>query len=108
MDGSKHHLKDCLQQSKSLVLGWWGGWMVVKAVLRIAHSNKKSYFCFAFVRMRVELAKKGGKIYRQVLKVRSKTVFLDGWIDGWVAVKAVLRIAYSNQKSYFCFACVRM
>ena len=27
----------------------------------------------------------------------SKNVFLDGWIDGWVEVKAVLRIAYSNQ-----------
>jgi hypothetical protein len=29
-------------------------------------------------------------------------MFLDGWMgrwmDGWVGVKAVLRIAYSNQK----------
>jgi hypothetical protein len=25
-------------------------------------------------------------------------MFLDGWVDGWVGVKAVLRIAYSNQK----------
>jgi hypothetical protein len=23
---------------------------------------------------------------------------MDGWMDGWVEVKAVLRIAYSNQK----------
>jgi hypothetical protein len=23
---------------------------------------------------------------------------MDGWMDGWVGVKAVLRIAYSNQK----------
>jgi hypothetical protein len=23
---------------------------------------------------------------------------MDGWVDGWVGVKAVLRIAYSNQK----------
>jgi hypothetical protein len=22
----------------------------------------------------------------------------DGWVDGWVGVKAVLRIAYNNQK----------
>jgi hypothetical protein len=26
-------------------------------------------------------------------------MFLDGWMDGWVGVKAVLRIAYSNQKT---------
>jgi hypothetical protein len=25
-------------------------------------------------------------------------MFLGGWMDGWVEVKAVLRIAYSNQK----------
>jgi hypothetical protein len=25
-------------------------------------------------------------------------MFLDGWMGGWVGVKAVLRIAYSNQK----------
>jgi hypothetical protein len=25
-------------------------------------------------------------------------MFLDGWVDGWMEVKAVLRIAYSNQK----------
>jgi hypothetical protein len=40
-------------------------------------------------------------------------MFLDGWmggwvdelVDGWVEVKAVLRIAYSNQKrfSFFIF-----
>jgi hypothetical protein len=24
---------------------------------------------------------------------------MDGWVDGWMEVKAVLRIAYSNQKS---------
>jgi hypothetical protein len=24
---------------------------------------------------------------------------MGGWMDGWVGVKAVLRIAYSNQKS---------
>jgi hypothetical protein len=23
---------------------------------------------------------------------------MDGWMDGWLGVKAVLRIAYSNQK----------
>jgi hypothetical protein len=23
---------------------------------------------------------------------------MDGWMDGWMEVKAVLRIAYSNQK----------
>jgi hypothetical protein len=23
---------------------------------------------------------------------------MDGWVGGWVGVKAVLRIAYSNQK----------
>jgi hypothetical protein len=23
---------------------------------------------------------------------------MGGWVDGWVGVKAVLRIAYSNQK----------
>jgi hypothetical protein len=23
---------------------------------------------------------------------------MDGWVDGWMEVKAVLRIAYSNQK----------
>jgi hypothetical protein len=23
---------------------------------------------------------------------------MDGWMDGWVGVKAVLRIAYINQK----------
>jgi hypothetical protein len=23
---------------------------------------------------------------------------VGGWVDGWVGVKAVLRIAYSNQK----------
>jgi hypothetical protein len=26
-------------------------------------------------------------------------MFLGGWVGGWVEVKAVLRIAYSNQKS---------
>jgi hypothetical protein len=26
---------------------------------------------------------------------------VGGWMDGWVGVKAVLRIAYSNQKSIF-------
>ena len=26
---------------------------------------------------------------------------LDGWMDGWMDVKAVLRIAYSNQKHNF-------
>ena len=26
-------------------------------------------------------------------------MFLDGWVGGWVEVKAVLRIAYSNQKN---------
>jgi hypothetical protein len=25
---------------------------------------------------------------------------MDGWVGGWVGVKAVLRIAYSNQKQY--------
>jgi hypothetical protein len=25
-------------------------------------------------------------------------VHVPGWMDGWVGVKAVLRIAYSNQK----------
>jgi hypothetical protein len=25
-------------------------------------------------------------------------MFLGGWVDGWMEVKAVLRIAYSNQK----------
>jgi hypothetical protein len=24
---------------------------------------------------------------------------VGGWVDGWVGVKAVLRIAYSNQKA---------
>jgi hypothetical protein len=24
---------------------------------------------------------------------------MDGWVDGWVGVKAVLRIAYSNKKT---------
>jgi hypothetical protein len=24
---------------------------------------------------------------------------LDGWMDGWMEVKALLRIAYSNKKS---------
>ena len=24
---------------------------------------------------------------------------MDGWVDGWMGVKAGLRIAYSNQKS---------
>jgi hypothetical protein len=28
-------------------------------------------------------------------------MFLDGWVDGWVGVKAVLRIAYSNQKTIY-------
>jgi hypothetical protein len=27
-------------------------------------------------------------------------MFLDGWMNEWMDVKAVLRIAYSNQKSY--------
>jgi hypothetical protein len=27
---------------------------------------------------------------------------MGGWVDGWVGVKAVLRIAYSNQKGNFC------
>jgi beta-glucanase (GH16 family) len=27
--------------------------------------------------------------------------WMDGWVDGRVGVKAVLRIAYSNQKSLF-------
>jgi hypothetical protein len=27
-------------------------------------------------------------------------MFLDGWVGGWVEVKAVLRIAYSNQQIY--------
>jgi hypothetical protein len=27
-------------------------------------------------------------------------MFLDGWMGGWMGVKAVLRIAYSNQKLY--------
>jgi hypothetical protein len=26
---------------------------------------------------------------------------MDGWMDGWIAGKAGLRIAYSNQKSSF-------
>jgi hypothetical protein len=26
---------------------------------------------------------------------------MDGWMDGWMAGKAGLRIAYSNQKSNF-------
>jgi hypothetical protein len=25
-------------------------------------------------------------------------MFLDGWVGGWMGVKAVLRIAHSNQK----------
>jgi hypothetical protein len=25
-------------------------------------------------------------------------IHVPGWVDGWVGVKAVLRIAYSNQK----------
>jgi hypothetical protein len=25
---------------------------------------------------------------------------MDGWVGGWVDVKAVLRIAYSNQKMF--------
>jgi hypothetical protein len=24
---------------------------------------------------------------------------MDGWVDGWMGVKAVLRIAYSNQQN---------
>jgi hypothetical protein len=28
-------------------------------------------------------------------------MFLGGWVDGWVEVKAVLRIAYSNKKLLF-------
>jgi hypothetical protein len=27
--------------------------------------------------------------------------WMGGWVGGWVGVKAVLRIAYSNQKSKF-------
>ena len=27
-------------------------------------------------------------------------MFLDGWVDGWMAVKAGLWIAYNNQKIY--------
>ena len=27
--------------------------------------------------------------------------WMCGWIDGWMGVKAVLRIAYSNKKSKF-------
>ena len=27
-----------------------------------------------------------------------KVWFMGGWMDGWMGVKAVLRIAYSNQK----------
>ena len=56
VDGFKSHFKDCLQQLKSGVMdgwmdkwmgcekcipGWMGGWMKVKAVLRIAFSNQK-------------------------------------------------------------------
>ncbi len=26
---------------------------------------------------------------------------MDGWVDGWVEVKAVLRIAYSNQQTKY-------
>jgi hypothetical protein len=28
---------------------------------------------------------------------------VDGWVGGWIGVKAVLRIAYSNQKLYAFF-----
>jgi hypothetical protein len=28
--------------------------------------------------------------------------WVGGWVGGWVEVKAVLRIAYSNQKQQFC------
>ena len=28
-------------------------------------------------------------------------VFLDEWVDGWMDVKDILRIAYSNQKYFF-------
>jgi hypothetical protein len=27
-------------------------------------------------------------------------MFLDGWVGGWMEVKAILRIAYSNQKFF--------
>jgi hypothetical protein len=30
-------------------------------------------------------------------------MFLGGWMDGWMEVKAVQSIAYSNQKLYFDF-----
>jgi hypothetical protein len=33
---------------------------------------------------------------------------MDGWMDGWVGVKAVLRIAYSNQKSFIGNPCIKM
>ena len=29
--------------------------------------------------------------------------WMDGWVGGWEVVKAVLRIAYNDQKSIFSF-----
>ena len=40
-DGSQSWVKDCLQQSKTLVSGWMEGRMGGKAGLRIAYSNQK-------------------------------------------------------------------
>jgi hypothetical protein len=32
-------------------------------------------------------------------------VYVPGWVDGWMEVKAVLRIAYSNQKDASILQC---
>jgi hypothetical protein len=31
----------------------------------------------------------------------ARLVHVHGWMGGWMEVKAVLRIAYSNQKGFF-------
>ena len=35
----------------------------------------------------------------QLKILRHKSMFLERWMDGWMDVKAVLRIGYSNKKS---------
>ena len=43
--------------------------------------------------------------FERVVKSLLETGWMDGWMDGWMGGwmegKAGLRIAYSNQKSYF-------
>ena len=78
--------------------GWVGGRKEGKAGLRIAYSNKKNGPYLS-----CDLHKLGVNFYCKlpVAPFSYKKVWhwKEGWMDGWMNGKAVLRIAYSNQKS---------